>query len=59
MALQADNWLHQNGGHKNPKAEEIAKMIRDAFYIDADDWKEAVTAQTREVCAAALRALKA
>ena len=58
VALQADNWLHQNGGHKNPKAEEIAKAIRDAFYIDADDWKEKVTAQTREVCAAALRALE-
>lgn len=59
VALQSDNWLHQNGGHRNPKAPEISKMIRDAFYVDADDWKETVTAQTRDVCAAALRALKA
>ena len=57
VALQADNWLHQNGGHKNPKAQDVAKMIRDAFYVDADDWKETVTAQTRDVCAAALKAL--
>ncbi|GMV61704.1 MAG: hypothetical protein AMXMBFR74_08730 [Parvibaculum sp.] len=57
MALQADNWLHQNGGPDNPKAKEIAKTIRDAFYIDADDWKEKVTAQTRDVCRAALKGL--
>ena len=57
VALQADNWLHQNGGHKNPKAEEVVKMIRDAFYVDADDWKEAVTAQSRDVCRAALKGL--
>lgn len=58
VALQADNWLHQNGGHKNPKAREVGKLIRDAFYVDADDWKNMVTAQTRDVCAAALRGLK-
>jgi hypothetical protein len=58
VALQADNWLHQNGGPKNPKAREVGKLIRDAFYVDADDWKETVTAQTRDVCAAALRGLQ-
>lgn len=58
VALQADNWLHQNGGHKNPKAREVGKLIRDAFYVDADDWKDMVTAQSRDVCAAALRGLK-
>ncbi|MBX3495484.1 MAG: M14 family metallopeptidase [Parvibaculum sp.] len=58
VALQADNWLHQNGGHRNPKAREVGKLIRDAFYVDADDWKDMVTAQTRDVCAAALRGLK-
>ena len=59
VALQADNWLHQNGGHKNPQARKVGKLIRDAFYVDADDWKDMVTAQTRDICAAALRGLKA
>jgi len=58
VALQSDNWLHQNGGAANPKAAEIGKLIRDAFYVDADDWKEIVTAQTRDVCKAALRGLQ-
>ncbi|MEQ8327125.1 MAG: DUF2817 domain-containing protein, partial [Parvibaculum sp.] len=58
VALQSDNWLHQNGGAANPKAAEIGKLIRDAFYVDADDWKEMVTAQTRDVCKAALRGLQ-
>lgn len=58
IALQADNWLHQNGGRDNPKAKEIAKTIRDAFYVDADDWKEQVTAQTRDICRAALKGLQ-
>jgi len=57
VALQSDNWLHQNGGAANPKAAEIGRLIRDAFYVDADDWKEMVTAQTRDVCKAALRGL--
>ncbi|ABS63179.1 conserved hypothetical protein [Parvibaculum lavamentivorans DS-1] len=59
VALQSDNWLHQNGGHKNPKAAEIAKKTRDAFYVDEADWKDMVTAQSRDVCAAALKALEA
>jgi|TARA_Y100001933_G_scaffold250589_1_gene287066 hypothetical protein len=58
IALQSDNWLHQNGGAENPRAKEIAKAIRDAFYVDADDWKEMVTAQTRDICRAALKGLQ-
>jgi hypothetical protein len=59
VALQSDNWLHQNGGRKNPKAAEIGKLIRDAFYVDADDWKEQVTETTRLTCARALAGLTA
>src|SRR3546814_19203175 len=40
-ALVADNWLHRNGGFKNPLAPAIRKQIRDPFYVDEDDWKEA------------------
>lgn len=59
VALQSDNWLHQNGGHDNPQAAEIAKLIRDAFYVDADDWKEQVTETARWTCARALAGLSA
>jgi len=58
VALQSDNWLHQNGGAANPKAAEIGKLIRDAFYVDEPDWKEMVTAQTRDICLAALKGLQ-
>ena len=58
LALQSDNWLHQNGGHDNPQAGDIAKRIRDAFYVDEDDWKELVTAQARDICARALKGLQ-
>lgn len=58
VALQSDNWLHQNGGHNNPKAGDIATYIRDAFYIDEDDWKDMVTAQARDICARALMGLQ-
>ena len=48
-ALVADNWLHHHGGLNNPQAFAIKKQIRDAFYIDADDWKEEVTQQSRDL----------
>jgi len=59
IALQSDNWLHQNGGHENPGAKEIAKRLRDAFYVDADDWKEMIFAQSLETCEEALAGLQA
>jgi hypothetical protein len=48
-ALVADNWLHRHGGLSNPVAPAIKQQIRDAFYVDADDWKEDVTRQTRDM----------
>jgi hypothetical protein len=53
-ALVSDNWLHRNGGMDNPMAPAIKKQIRDAFYVDEDDWKDAVTSQTRAMAARAL-----
>lgn len=58
VALQADNWLHQNGGAENPKAREIAKLIRDAFYVDEDDWKEMIFTQSLQTCEEALAGLQ-
>lgn len=53
-ALVADNWLHRHGGLENALAPAIKKQIRDAFYVDEDDWKEEVTRQTDEMIRRAL-----
>jgi hypothetical protein len=53
-ALVADNWLHRHGGLDNPMAPTIKRQIRDAFYVDADDWKDDVTRQTRSMAAKVL-----
>ncbi|HEX7776079.1 MAG TPA: DUF2817 domain-containing protein, partial [Parvibaculum sp.] len=53
-ALVADNWLHRHGGMTNPMAPAIKKQIRDAFYVDEDDWKEEVFSRTRDMALAAL-----
>ncbi len=53
-ALVADNWLHRHGGLDNPAAPAIKRQIRDAFYVDADDWKEDVTRQTRDMASKVL-----
>ncbi|MES1989926.1 MAG: M14 family metallopeptidase [Pseudomonadota bacterium] len=53
-ALVADNWLYRHGGPANPAAPTIKKQIRDAFYVDADDWKEDVTRQTRDMATCVL-----
>lgn len=53
-ALVADNWLHRNGGFDNARAPAIKRQIRDAFYVDEDDWKEDVTRQTRQMATRAL-----
>ncbi|MGV8997374.1 MAG: M14 family metallopeptidase [Parvibaculaceae bacterium] len=52
--LVADNWLHRHGGLDNPAAPAIKRQIRDAFYVDADDWKEDVTRQTRDMASRTL-----
>jgi len=49
FALQADNWLWQHGGAENPRAGEIGALIRGAFYVDEDDWKEEVFKRAQEV----------
>ncbi len=48
-ALRADNWLHLH-----PKAEEelrqrIKADLRNALYVDEDDWRQAIWARSREL----------
>ena len=41
-AVRADNWLYVHGDPATPMGRAIKRQIRDAFYCDADDWKELV-----------------
>jgi Protein of unknown function (DUF2817) len=41
-ALRADNWLYIKGDVNNEQGKAIKKQMRDAFYCDADDWKEMI-----------------
>jgi ribosomal protein S18 acetylase RimI-like enzyme len=49
LAVQADNWLQHHGQRDSDTGRRIAQRMRDAFFIDADDWKDAVCARAREV----------
>ncbi len=42
LALRADNWLHLHGDLASAKGRAIKQQVREAFYQDADDWKEMV-----------------
>jgi hypothetical protein len=42
LALRADNWLHLHGDLEATKGKAIKAQIREAFYQDADDWKELI-----------------
>lgn len=55
-ALRADHWLHN---HPEAKAMRpaIRQAMRDAFYVDEDDWKDAIFAQARSAALATLERL--
>ena len=56
QALRADHWLHNH-----PEAQTlrgaVTEAMRDAFYVDTDDWKEAVWAQARRAALATVERL--
>lgn len=57
QALRAEHWLHLHADVAPDRRAEIKRALRDAFYIDADDWKTMVVAQAKEVCRQAVAAL--
>lgn len=59
LALRADNWLHVHGEVDAPKGHAIKNQIRDAFYQDADDWKEMIWNRAAETQRLALAGLAA
>jgi len=54
-ALRADHWLHNHPEAAAALRLPIRQQMRDAFYVDADDWKEQVFGEARS---AALRTVE-
>ncbi len=59
LALRADNWLHVHGKVDSPKGRAIKGQIREAFYQDADDWKQMIWDRAVETQRLALAGLAA
>jgi uncharacterized protein DUF2817 len=59
LALRSDAWLHGYGDPLSPEGREIKKLIRNAFYGDADDWKGMVVGQSLTATRQAVAGLKA
>ena len=57
QALRADHWLHNHPEAPAARRAPIRQQMRDAFHIDADDWKEQVYAQARDAALAAIKRL--
>jgi len=58
LALRADNWLHLHGDLASAKGRAIKAQLREAFYRDADDWKEMVWERAVETQRLALAGLR-
>ncbi|KQB55178.1 hypothetical protein AQS70_19470 [Pseudomonas endophytica] len=56
-ALRADQWLQNNPQATDIQHAQIKRQLRDAFYIDSDDWKRRVLEQARDVTALTLKGL--
>ena len=48
-ALRADQWLQNHSGIDGAQRAQIKRQLRDAFYIDTNEWKQQVLEQAREV----------
>ena len=57
LALRADNWLHLHGAPASAKGRAIKAQLREAFYQDADDWKQLVWERAVETQRLALAGL--
>lgn len=57
LALRADNWLHVHSDPATAQGLAIKQQIREAFYQDKADWKEAIFARAEETLVLALRGL--
>jgi len=59
LALQAEGWLHHHGDRDSEEGRAILQRMRDAFFVDEDDWKEKVCRRAQEVVNRALAGMTA
>lgn len=57
QALRADHWRHAHPEAPSGQRAALRHQMREAFHVDADDWKEVVYAQAREAALAAVARL--
>jgi hypothetical protein len=57
QALRADHWLHRHPEAPAAQRQAIGRQMRDAFYVDTDDWRGQVVAQGLLVFAQAVEGL--
>jgi hypothetical protein len=48
QALRAEHWLANHPNAPAAQAAQIKQQLRDAFYVDADDWKGQIVSQARQ-----------
>lgn len=57
-SLRAEHWLQNHPEASSAQRKAIKQGLRDAFYVDTDDWKRLVLKQAREVSVQALDVLE-
>ncbi|HEX2012906.1 MAG TPA: M14 family metallopeptidase [Roseateles sp.] len=56
-ALRADHWLEAHPEAPAEQAVQIKRQIRDAFYVDTDDWKRQIVDQAQQAARQAVAGL--
>jgi hypothetical protein len=57
QALRAEQWLQMHPNAHADKAARIKRDLRDAFYIDTDDWKQKILTQALQAMTQAVKGL--
>lgn len=57
LAVQADHWLDQHGDRGSEEGRAIVARMRAAFFLDEDDWQQAVCARAHAVVEQALQGI--
>ena len=47
-ALRGDHWLHRHPEAPDQTRREIQRRVKDAFYVDTDEWRAQVISQARQ-----------
>jgi hypothetical protein len=56
-ALRADQWLENHPDTPDAQRKQIKRQMRDAFYVDTDEWKRQIVEQAVDAARGAVRGL--